>query len=91
MTLELVSPLEHPAPGEPFYLIVADFDQKHFCVEGPMTDDSRWNRAAARASEYHRSVQCGPKGQDRRSLSMEFQKSTGFGGVPPGSILRTRE
>jgi hypothetical protein len=80
-----------PNPTAPFFLIVADFDRKHFCVEGPMTDDSPWNRAAARAGEYHRSVQCGPKGPDRRSLSMDFQKSTSFGGVPPGSILRPRE
>jgi len=56
-----------------------------------MTDDGPWTRAARRATENDRLVQCGPRGPDRRALSIEFQKETGFGGVPPGSILRPRE
>ena len=37
---------EQPAP---FFLIVADYDQGFFCVEGPMTDDRPWNDAARHA------------------------------------------
>jgi hypothetical protein len=91
MALELVSPVQPVSPGEPFYLIVADLYMKRFCVEGPMTDDAPWHRAASRACESGRDIQCGPKSPDRRSLSVEFQKSSGFGGCPPGSFLRPRE
>ena len=76
---------------EPFFLIIADFDRRHFSVEGPMIDDGPWKRAAGRAREHERRVQCGPASSDRRSLSMEYQRESGFGGVPPGSILRPRE
>jgi hypothetical protein len=95
MTLELVSPVEpapvEPAPGESFYLIVADLYMKRFCVEGPMTDDGPWHRAVVRAFESGRNIQCGPKSSDRRSLSMEYQRTSGFGGCPPGSFLKPRE
>ena len=77
-------------PPEPFFLIVADLETKRFCVEGPMTDDGPWNRAAGRARENDHDVRCGPKGPDRRSLSAEFQRTSGFGGCPPSSILRPR-
>jgi hypothetical protein len=80
-----------PNPPAPFFLIVADYGAHRFCIEGPMTDDGPWNRAAARARENDRDVRCGPKGSDRRSLSVEFQRSSGFGGCPPGSFLRPRE
>jgi hypothetical protein len=56
-----------------------------------MTDDGPWKRAAGRAREHERRVQCGPASSDRRSLSMEYQRESGFGGCPPGSILRPRE
>ena len=82
---------ESDPPIEPFFLIVADHGTKRFCVEGPMTDDGPWKRAANRAQENDRRVRCGPKGPDRRSLSASYQKETGFGGVPPGSILRPRQ
>ena len=82
----------NPNPSEPFFLIVADFDRRHFCVEGPMTDDGPWKRAAGRAAQEHeRRVVCGPASSDRRSLSLEYQRESGFGGVPPGTILRPRE
>ena len=35
--------------SEPFFLIVADYDQGFFCVEGPMTDDRPWKDAALNA------------------------------------------
>jgi hypothetical protein len=80
-----------PNPSEPFFLIVADHGTKRFCVEGPMTDDGPWKRAAGRARENERRVVCGPASSDRRSLSMAYQRESGFGGCPPGSILRPRE
>jgi hypothetical protein len=75
----------------PFFLIVADHRTHRFCVEGPMTDDGPWIRAARQARDYDRDIRCGPKGPDRRALSIEFQRTSGFGGCPPSSILRPRE
>ena len=83
--------MSNPNPTVPFFLIVVDHDQRLFSAEGPMTDDGPWKRAAGRAREHERRVQCGPASPDRRSLSMEYQRDSGFGGVPPGSILRPRE
>jgi hypothetical protein len=90
MALELVSSVGTASPGEPFFLIVVDPYMKLFCVEGPMTDDGPWHRAAVRARENGRDIQCGPKGTDRHSLSIEYQRTSGFGGVPPGSFLKPR-
>ena len=80
-------PTDAPAP---FYLIVADHDTGLFCIEGPMTDDAPWNRAAGRAREIGRSVSCGPSGPDRAALAEDFQRTSKMGGVPPGSIVRPR-
>jgi len=80
-----------PNPTEPFFLIVADHETHRFCVEGPMTDDGPWKRAAGRAREHKRRVVCGQASSDRRSLPMEYQKESGFGGCPPGSFLKPRE
>jgi hypothetical protein len=75
-----------------FFLIVADYDQGFFCVEGPMTDDRSWNNAARHArDQFGRRVVCGPAGPDRNTLSIEFQRAEKFAGVPPGSILRPRQ
>jgi hypothetical protein len=79
-----------PNPPEPFFLIVADLDREFFCVEGPMTNDAAWNLAAGRAREKDRRVQCGPTGPDRDKLSIDYQRASGFGGVPPNSIVRPR-
>ena len=80
-----------PDPAPPFFLIVADIDAGLFSVEGPMTDDGPWNLAAGRVREKHRNVFCGPAGTDRDALASEYQRTHGFAGVPPGSILRPRE
>ena len=77
-------------PVPPFFLIVADLDEEFFCVEGPMTDDARWNLAAGRAREDGRLVQCGPTSPDQAALAAEYQRTTQFRGVPPGSIVRPR-
>jgi hypothetical protein len=36
------TPPPDTASSEQFFLIVADYDQGFFCVEGPMTDDRPW-------------------------------------------------
>jgi hypothetical protein len=78
-------------PSDAFFLIVADLDTGMFCVEGPMSDDAPWYAAAGRAGQQHaRHVQCGPSGPDRDALASEFQRTHGFAGVPPGSIVRPR-
>jgi len=78
-------------PSDAFFLIVADLDAGLFCVEGPMSDDAPWYVAADRARQLHdRHVQCGPTGPDREALASEFQRTHGFAGVPPGSIVRPR-
>ena len=79
-----------PPSTDPFFLIVADYDVRLFCIEGPMTDDAPWNLAAGRARENGRRVQCGPAGPERTVLAEEFQRMYKFGGVPPGSIVRPR-
>jgi hypothetical protein len=79
---------EQPAP---FFLIVADYDQGFFCVEGPMTDDRPWNNAARHArDQFGRRVVCGSAGPDRNALAIEFQHAKKLAGVPPGSIVRPR-
>lgn len=79
-----------PDPSQPFFLIIADHDRGCFCVEGPMTDDGPWHLAAGRAREKDRDVQCGPTGPDRATLAIDYQRVSGFGGAPPGSIVRPR-
>ena len=78
-------------PPKLFFLIVADYDQGFFCVEGPMTDDRPWNNAARHARDnFHRRVVCGPSGPDRNRLAGDVQRTEKLGGVPPGSILKPR-
>ncbi len=79
-------------PAASFFLIVADYDQGFFCVEGPMTDDRPWNNAARHVRDnFHRRVVCGPNDLDRNKLAADFQRTEKLGGVPPGSILKPRQ
>jgi hypothetical protein len=79
-------------PSAPFFLIVADYDQGFFCVEGPMTNDRPWNNAVRHVRDnFHRRVACGPSGADRNKLAADFQRTEKLGGVPPGSILKPRQ
>jgi hypothetical protein len=79
-------------PAASFFLIVADYDQRFFCVEGPMTDDRPWKNAARHARDnFNRRVGCGPRGPDRNALAADFQRTEKLGGVPPGSILKPRQ
>jgi hypothetical protein len=83
--------MSDPLRPRPFFLIVADEDRGVFSVEGPMTDDAPWRAAARQALDrQQRHIACGPTGSDRDVLAAEFQRSYGFGGVPPGSIVRPR-
>jgi hypothetical protein len=75
----------------PFFLIVADYDQGFFCVEGPMTDDRPWQNSARRARDNQRRIDCGPAGSDRDALAADYQRANKLAGVPPGSILRPRQ
>jgi hypothetical protein len=75
---------------EPFFLIVADFDQGFFCVEGPMINDQPWKDAALKARARERSIECGPAGPDRDALATDYHHTHKLAGVPPGSILRVR-
>ena len=78
-------------PATPFFLIVADQDRGHFCVEGPMTDEQPWQNGVRFMNDRHyRRITCGPAGPDRDALSAEYQKASKFAGVPPGSIVRPR-
>jgi hypothetical protein len=75
-------------PPEPFYLVIADRSLGVFCIEGPMTDDARWQSAARRARERGRQVVCGPSGPDQNVLAAECRRAHNLAGVPPGSIIR---
>ena len=79
-------------PSESFFLVVADYDQRFFCVEGPMTDDRPWNNAARHARDnFNRRVVCGPSGPDRNTLATDFQRTEKLGAVPLESILKPRQ
>lgn len=43
---------------DPFLLLVVDHDKKEFTVEGPMTDDTKWNDAVVAAQDTGRQVNC---------------------------------
>jgi hypothetical protein len=77
-------------PPEPFFLIVADYDQRYFSVEGPMTDDRPWKDAALKARNHQRQIECGPVGPDRVALATDYHRNHKLSGVPPGSIVRVR-
>jgi hypothetical protein len=94
MTSSHLTVVREPSEGEPatpFFLVIIDRDQGFFSVEGPMTDDQPWMNATRHAREIlDRRVACGPSGPDRDALAAEFQRTDGFAGVPPGSIVRPR-
>jgi hypothetical protein len=80
-----------PDTDPSFFLIVADYDQGFFCVEGPMSDDRPWQNAARHARDNERRVDCGPAGPDRDALAADYRRDSKLAGVPPGSILRPRQ
>jgi hypothetical protein len=76
-------------PTVPFYLIVTDHDRGVFAVEGPMTDDRRWQAAAREARNHQHRITCGPAGSDRDALAADYRRTHKLPGVPPGSIVRS--
>jgi hypothetical protein len=81
-------PMSNANPSAAFFLIVADQDRGFFCIEGPMTDDRRWQDSAREARNNGRKVACGPSGPDRDTLAADYQRTHKLAGVPPGSIMR---
>ena len=75
-------------PNLPFYLIVTDHDRGVFAVEGPMTDDRKWQDAVREGRYHERRITCGPAGPDRDTLAAEYRRLHNLAGVPPGSIVR---
>jgi hypothetical protein len=60
-------------PSGSCFLVVADYEQGFFCIEGPMTDDRPWNNAVRHARDnFHRRVVCGPSGPDRNTLAADL-------------------
>lgn len=79
--------MPRPRQIAPFVLVVTDHDQRTFSVEGPMTDDTRWNSAVVRAQESGRQVNCCNGGSDRAAAKAEYQRTYGYRAVPSGSIV----
>jgi hypothetical protein len=90
-SLRVVGEALAPDTHSPFFLIVADYDQGFFSVEGPMTDERPWQNDAREARNDGRKITCGPAGPDRDALAAEFQRTGKLAGVPPGTILRPRQ
>ena len=55
-----------------FLLVVVDEDRREFAVEGPMSDDTGWNRRVCAAQDTGRQVRCFTAGSlDREAASRE--------------------
>jgi hypothetical protein len=78
------------AQATPFFLIVADYDQGFFSVEGPMIDDRQWKNATKGARSSGRKIKCGPDGPDRDALALEYRRACTLSGVLRGSIWSKR-
>jgi hypothetical protein len=71
-----------------FFLIVSDWDERVFTVEGPMGDDVPWNKAVARAQDLGRRVKCCKGGGNRDKTTRDYGRAYGPRFVEPGSIVR---
>jgi hypothetical protein len=60
---------------EPFCLIVIHEDHGTFAVEGPMTDDSAWNKAVVAVQQAGRKARC-CTGSNRRPPVLVSTKVT---------------
>jgi hypothetical protein len=73
----------------PFFLVVVDRNQKTFSVEGPMTDDTRWNSAVCRAQEAGREVNCFTSHTANcEQAAAEYAAEYGFRRVNHGTIVK---
>ena len=79
-------------PTDPFFLIVADHDNRQFSVEGPMVDDNPWSKPVVDAqSDGKWRVTCfvpgGAARTDARIAAGEYIREYGYSQVPSGSIV----
>jgi len=77
---------------EHFYFYILDHDRCEVCVEGPMTDDTKWHDAIKMARSKKRDVTGSPyDGIDGRSnrekIASECERQFGYKIVAPGSIV----
>lgn len=65
---------------DPFYLVITDRDRKLFCVVGPMSDDTDWNRKVDSAQKLGREVNCytANRSLSREQIVSETAKRIGF-------------
>jgi len=73
-----------------FLLIVRDDDNRTFSVEGPMSNDERWNDAVVRAQAEGRQIRCWSVRGERNleQLKRSYSSDYSLRNVPAGSILR---
>jgi len=73
----------------PFFLVVYDADRCVFSLEGPLLDDTAWERALARARKDGTPLYCVPSDKRTRALARrEWQASfPGWTEVEPGTLL----
>jgi hypothetical protein len=75
-------------PARTFVLIVVDRDSGDFTVEGPMTDDSPWNRAVVQAQRLGRNLRCFGMGDATPdAAAAEWQAMHGGRRIAAGSIV----
>ncbi|MGD1157200.1 MAG: hypothetical protein ABSA41_15400 [Terriglobia bacterium] len=74
----------------PFFLVVADWDNRVFTVEGPMIDDTPWNKAVVRAQEAGRNVKCCNGGSAQDEAVSAYRRAYGLRFVEPGIIVHPR-
>jgi hypothetical protein len=74
---------------QPFYLIITDRDNGTFSVEGPMTDDTRWNHAVVVAQKSGRQVRCSEaSGLSAEEIARNWLQRYSGKQVLPGEIVR---
>ena len=73
---------------EPFILVVTDRDHGTFSIEGPMTDDTRWNDAVCVAQKTGRQINCHTAGPGtREQVAVRVAKELKLEQVQSGSIV----
>lgn len=71
----------------PFVMVIADHAKKEFSVEGPMTDDTRWNKAIVAANVAGRNVNCSTTEASVEQAAADYVSQFGYKRVPAGSIV----
>lgn len=79
-------PRSHRADA--FFLVVVDLDNRVFTVEGPMIDDTRWNKAVVRAQDAGRRLKCCNGGGDLNQAISVYRQAYGLRFVESGSVVR---